>query len=392
MMYTAVAYKRVDFGENQAYHLALNIFVLLYFLFDCLYIVPHRYYIINSKVKKFLKVIEMKFSVGYQLRDDKSFLRSIVDLKDNIDEVYFSWGDFKNGRNSQMMNADFTKWEAMRRQEEDIKYIADNGLSLNLLFNAMCYGRDSQSRSFFEKIGETVDYISSNYSLSSVTTTSPLIAKFIKSNFEAIDVRASVNMSIGTVEGMRYVADFFDSFYIAREFNHDFDKIREIKEWCDKNGKKLLGLANSGCLNNCSAHTFHDNLVSHESEISEMDNGYAFEGVCRRFFSEDEAKREVLLHTNFIRPEDVHLYDGLFKSLKLATRVSKRPAAILGAYVKGRYDGNILELLEPDHSGIFYPYVLDNAKICSSVSDGKLVYSNIENALLKLEEDIYADK
>ena len=37
---------------------------------------------------------------------------------------------------------------------------------------------------------------------------------------------------------------------------------------CDAEGKELYMLANSGCLNNCSAHVFHDNLVAHEAQIA----------------------------------------------------------------------------------------------------------------------------
>ena len=46
--------------------------------------------------------------------------------------------------------------------------------------------------------------------MASVTTTSPLIAKFIKNNFEELEVRASVNMEIGTVQGLDYLAEYFD--------------------------------------------------------------------------------------------------------------------------------------------------------------------------------------
>ena len=49
--------------------------------------------------------------------------------------------------------------------------------------------------------------------INSVTVTSPVIAKFFKANFEALEVRASVNMEIGTPEGMDYLTDSFDSFY-----------------------------------------------------------------------------------------------------------------------------------------------------------------------------------
>lgn len=329
----------------------------------------------------------MKYSVGYQLRETPDFLESIVKNKEHIHEVYFSWGDFANGRNNQLRQKNLTPWEAQRRQEEDLRRLSEQGLRFNLLFNATCYGKDSQSKVFFIKIGETIEYIQNHLGLASVTTTSPLIARFIKENFEDIDVRASVNMSIGTIEGMEYVKDYFDSFYLKRELNRDFGAISNLKQWCDDHGKTLYGLANSGCLNNCSAHVFHDNLVSHESEISAMDNGYAFEGICRKYLEDGRNSHALLNYTSYIRPEDVYLYEDIFPAMKLATRVSKYPERIVKAYVENQsYRGSVLDLLEPNHTGLFYPWLLENKKIRSEIMDRKLVYSNLEEAFIKLEE------
>lgn len=335
----------------------------------------------------------MKFSVGYQLFSDTNFIDKIIDCKSDISEVYFSWGDFANGRNNQTKRFDMPPWEAQSKLMADLKKLSDEGIELNLLFNATCYGKDSQSRAFFHKIGDTIDYIISSYGLKSVTTTSPLIAKFVKSNFEHLDVRASVNMCVGTIEGMEYIKDSFDSFYLKREFNRDFARINELKNWCNDNGKVLYALANSGCLNNCSAHTFHDNLVSHESEISAMDNGFTFEGVCRSFLKNEDNLKKLLDYTSFIRPEDVHLYEGIFPSMKLATRVNTDPCKILDAYIKNKkHIGSVLSLLEPNHTAAIYPYILENSLIESDVTEKELKYINIQKALIKLEEDIYVNE
>lgn len=125
----------------------------------------------------------LRFSVGYQLFADNIFVDKIIACKEKVSEVYFSWGDFANGRNNQIKRIDMTPWEAQEKQMRDLERLSNAGIGLNILFNATCYGKDSQSRAFFEKIGDTVDYIIGNYGLSSVTTTSPLIAGFIKSNF-----------------------------------------------------------------------------------------------------------------------------------------------------------------------------------------------------------------
>ena len=335
----------------------------------------------------------MKFSVGYQLLPDSYLIDEIIQRKDTISEVYFSWGDFPNGRNDQLRLSGMTPWDAQAKQIADLKSLTEENIRVNLLLNATCYGKDSQSRAFYEKIGESVDYISENFLLTSVTTTSPLIAGFIHNNFEGIDVRASVNVGIGTIEGMDYVADCFDSFYLKRELNRDFKSIRTLKAWCDDHGKTLYALANSGCLNNCSAHTFHDNLVSHEQEISKMDNGFAFEGICRKYLSKPENLHALVDNTGFIRPEDVYLYEDLFPAMKLATRVNSDPIRVMRAYIDNkRHIGSTLDLLEPNHTSAIYPYILENSLIQAQVSEDTLKYVNIQQALVKLEEDMYVNQ
>ncbi len=286
------------------------------------------------------------------------FVNCIIENAEHIYEVYFSWGDFPNGRSSQTQSDEYTSWELMDIQREMLKHLSDAGISLNMLFNANCYGKDSQSRAFFNKVGEAVDYVKRTYGLKSITTTSPLIAKFIKNNFADVEVRASVNMEIGSIQGMDYLKEYFDSFYMKRELNRDIESIKVLYQWCKENAKKLFVLANSGCLNFCSAHIFHDNLVGHEAEIAKMDNAYNFGGICHEYLKDEKNYEKLIENTNFIRPEDIHEYDGFFEAAKLATRVHNNPKMVLESYIKGKYSGDILRLLEPAHS--IYPYVLEN--------------------------------
>lgn len=329
----------------------------------------------------------MKFSIGYQLTKTTDFLDAILSNKESIYEVYFAWDGFANGRNTIYIADDFGEWDAAQRKMSDLRVLSQNGIPLNLLFNATCYGAESLSKTFFERIGNTVDFAKNTFGAVSVTTTSPLIGKFIKENFPGTEVRASVNMSIGTVEGMDYVAPYFDSFYLKRELNRDFAAIRTLKKWCEEHGKQLYALANSGCLNNCSAHVFHDNLVSHENEIQKMDNGYVFHGICKEYLKDPKKLPSLLDITSFIRPEDTGLYEGLFPALKLATRVSGNPIRILNAYIKNKkYSGSAFDLTEPNHTNTLYPYLLDNSKITATATENHLIYSGLESALIRLEE------
>lgn len=305
----------------------------------------------------------MKFSVGYQIREDEGFIDTVVEYLPRVSEIYFSWEDFPNGRNAAFQSGTLSTYEMRRIQARDFERLKKAGAKFNLLLNGNCYGKYAQSRVLFNKIGDSIDYLAGRYELCGVTTTSLLIAKFVKQNFPELRVRASVNMEIGTVEGMDYVSEWFDDYYAARESNRNFSQLKRLRDWCDQNGKRLFGLANSGCLNNCSAHVFHDNLVAHEREIAEMDNAYQFEAQCYRFLSSEQNREKWLQRTNFIRPEDVGLYERFYDGCKLATRTNRNPSAVIRAYMTGSYSGSIPILLEPDHSSVFYPAVIENKKI-----------------------------
>ena len=299
----------------------------------------------------------MRFAVGYQPLP--TWIDAIVENRASVAEVYFSFGKTPSGR---MAVAD------EERQLEDLGRIADAGIALGLLFNANCYGARALSKAFFAEIGETVDRFAADGALKSVTTTSPLVARFVKDNFPGIATRASVNMEIGTVEGMEYLADRFDGYYVKRELNRDRAAFAALRRWADANGKELFMLANSGCLNNCSSHIFHDNLVAHEAEIAKADNGYAYRGTCWDYLRRETDKAKILSRWNWVKPEDIHLYDGLVTAAKLATRINANPVRVLESYVSGSHAGNILDLLEPNHSAVLKDkFNLVEDEICSQV-------------------------
>lgn len=284
----------------------------------------------------------MRFSVGYQ--PDVAWIDAIVSRADRLDEVYFALGAMPSGRGV-VANLD--------RQLEDLGRIADAGIRLNILFNANCYGARALSKAFFAEVGEAVERFAADGALASVTTTSPLVAKFVKDNFPGLATRASVNMEVGTPEAMDYLSDVFDGYYLKRELNRDLVAVRAAKAWCDAHGKEFYLLANSGCLNFCPSRTFHDNLVAHEVEIAKADNGYVYRGACWQWLAKPANRARWLAHTNWIAPEDVASYEGLCTGMKLATRQNAHPVRILESYLTGSHVGAMQGLLEPDHSALF---------------------------------------
>ena len=305
----------------------------------------------------------MKFAVGFQLygNDEEPFSELVKEYKEKISEVFFAWQDTPSCRSGITTRHGYTDWSAQKRTEEELRAIKALGIKLDLLFNANCYGEYAISEKLANEVISQIEYLNDTAGgIDIITTTSPAIAHTVKKNFPDIEVRASVNMRIGTIKGMEYLCDLFDSFHVQREYNRDLKQIKELREWADSVGKKLVILANSGCFSHCSGQIFHDNMVSHESQICEVANMKDFEPyVCWRMLK-DRKNWSMLLQNTWIRPEDIHNYEGLIDTVKLATRMHALPGLVIGAYARGYHIGNTLDLFEPGFGRALSPYVINN--------------------------------
>lgn len=306
----------------------------------------------------------MKFAVGFQLYDvgEEPFSSIVETYRDSISEVFFPWQDFATGRSAVATRHGFTDWAAQSRTEEELKKIKAMGIKLDLLFNGNCYGQYAISERLANSVCSVVAHLEEiDCGVDIITTASPAIAHIVKKHFPKIEVRASVNMKIGTVKGMQYLSDLFDSFHVQRDYNRNIPHLKMLKEWADQNGKKLIMLANSGCFRDCSGQVFHDNLVAHESEVCEVENIKDFTPyVCWRALK-DRKNWPMLLQNTWVRPEDLHNYEDIFDTVKLATRMHQFPGMVIDAYVRGKYYGNTLDLFEPGFGRAIAPYIMDNS-------------------------------
>lgn len=306
----------------------------------------------------------MKFSVGYQLPegDEASFFDYTADYTDSIGEVYFPWPFLPSGRSPMGARDGHADWKAAGRLLEDLRAFGERGVSRNLLLNANCMGADSLSVQYQNLIISVVEHLLEEAGLEGVTTSSLMAAHVVKENFPGVKTRASVNMRIGTAASMEAVSDLFDGFCVQRECNRDLKITGDLKNWADANGRSLVMLANSGCMNYCPGQVFHDNLVAHEGEISGVKNIEDFNPLaCWRHYRKRE-KRYGLLHgSSWVRPEDIGNYDGYYPLVKLATRMHSNPLMVIDAYSKRRFFGNLLDLFEPSHNALFAPSIIDNA-------------------------------
>ncbi len=308
----------------------------------------------------------MKFSIGYKLPDEVDSVYSIcADFKESISNVYFSYGNNPSGRAPLSSAADEAYVKDL--QTEELRAIKDMGISLTLLYNANCYGENALSQAFVDGVLKEVYDLKHKLSIDRITTTSPLLAQWIKKEFKTdIGVYASVNMRIGTIAAMEQLSADFDGFYIQKELNRNLTEIEKLKSYADAADKKLCILANSGCLAYCAFQTFHDNLVAHEAGIMQKENvASGYSAPCWRYLDGSEQKKALtkVLGASWIRPEEVKLYEPYFDEMKLATRLHQRMRMVVSAYVNGKYYGNLMDLTEPAYSTLFQGILLDNTKI-----------------------------
>ena len=265
---------------------------------------------------------------------------------DRIREVFFAWPGVPSCRPA----PEFTP--AVRiRLLDDLLWARENGIELDALFNANCYGDEAISC-------ELADFVKRNLNNmgeaglfpDTVTTTSPFIATVLRCEFPMIKIRWSVNLRVHGSIGFESVEELFDSFYVSREHHRDMVYLKNISEWAKAHGKIIGMQANSGCLRQCPFQTFHDNLHGHgdgrrtENLAATKEYGFSF-FRCKTNYN--RGNFEDFLRATWLRPEDMPEYEPLVDIVKLATRRHPYPVEVLNAYAMHSYAGNLANLMDP---------------------------------------------
>lgn len=290
-------------------------------------------------------------AAGYQATENTELFSEIVsDYKESVGEIYFSWSSTPSGR----PGVPLTDWELQERMEYELGVLRSQGFKLDLLFNANCYGADAISEHLAAEYCGVLAYLDSRGLLPEIVTTASIfLAELLKKEFPQIERRASVNMRLDSTLALEFLGDLFDSFYIKRDLQRNLETVKLFRKWCDAHGKKMGILANSGCLRNCPAQTFHDNLVAHQKEVYKMRNlNDAMTTFCMKHYRNKENMAD-FLKSSWIRPEDLHHYETLVDFVKIATRQHDRPRTVIAAYANRSYSGDLAALMEPNFSSLF---------------------------------------
>ena len=290
---------------------------------------------------------------------NEPFIEGCDPWKDRIREVFFAWPGVLSCR-----PAPGDTPENRERLFSDLRWCRSNGILLDTLFNCNCYGDEAISidlARFVRSVLEDMD--GKGLFPDIVTTTSPFIATVIRRHFPGVKIRWSVNGRVHGTVGFEYVDELFDSFYLSRERQREFDYVDTSVAWARAHGKVVGMQVNSGCLRQCPFQQFHDNLHGHGDGRRPADVAAAGEygfSFFRCMTSYSRGMHEDFIRATWVRPEDVPLWEERgVEVFKIATRRISNPTKILAAYAGYSYDGNLLDLMDPVHSRLF-PAPIDN--------------------------------
>lgn len=293
-------------------------------------------------------------AVGHFLNEP--FVEACVPHAARIREVFFAWPGVLSCRPA----PEFTD-EIRGRMFADLMWCRENGILLDALFNCNCYGDNAISPELADFVEATLrDMNGRGLFPDIVTTTSPFIATVLRQRFPRVKIRWSVNLRVHGTTGFECVEELFDSFYVSREVQRDPAALAHAREWADAHGKVMGLQANSGCLRQCPFQQFHDNLHGH-NRIRQSGVGAKFDfSVFRCRTNYARRNWEDFIRATWIRPEDMPAGERYVDVVKLATRRHRFPVKVLNAYATYSYDGNLLDLMDPVHSDLFAPHVIDN--------------------------------
>lgn len=222
------------------------------------------------------------------------------------------------------------------------------GIGFNYLLNAACLGNREITRAGQREIEALLGWVR-EIGVESVTVGSPLLLRLVKTRFPQLKVRVSVFAGVDRVRKAQMWAELgadcivLDSLLVNREF----ESLRQIRRHV---ACELELLVNNSCLQGCALSPSHMNALAHASQARQGNGGFLIDWdflKCTQLKLEEPLNH---LRADWIRPEDLHVYEELgYHRFKLVER--DLPTAVMlkrvRAYAARRYDGNLLDLVQP---------------------------------------------
>ncbi len=246
--------------------------------------------------------------------------------------------------------------------EKHIKKLNEQNISFNYTFNATCMGNQEFDADFGRQLKHFFLQLD-NLGIDYMTIGLPSILSIVKQERYRFKIKASTVCQINNAEkAMAYKRLGVDTIVLDESINRDFGVLRDIRAAF---GQQVELIVNVICHKNCIYEMFHHNQTSHDSSCNHEQKSISFYSHrCMLQRTENPAN---LLRLAWIRPEDLIHYSAIgYNLFKIQGRQAAQKGDMLKtaeAYMDGKYDGNLMLLLDCYQPTNSFIVDLDNRKL-----------------------------
>lgn len=281
----------------------------------------------------------MKYSIPHNWQSDLTdTLKSL-----NIDDVYGKLASDVIGGGRPSYGSIYV---SRKKFKLEVRKVKEAGLKFVYLLNCSCLDNIELSYLFKLRLNRFLVFLQKS-AVDAVCVGSPYLALYIRKHFPGLEIHASVAADIDSPAKAIWwqEAGAVKLTLSESSVNRNFKLLEDIRSAVDI---KIQLIANNCCMQNCPFVNFHANGVAHASRNKDALGGFFLDYYRLRCNMMRFKDKSLFLKADWIRPEDVSLYEKAgVDSLKIVNRSMDTASLfkILKAYNDRKYVGNLADLL-----------------------------------------------
>jgi collagenase-like PrtC family protease len=235
-----------------------------------------------------------------------------------------------------------------KKFERHVEKARSKGIGFNYLLNPACMDNREFTRKGQREIEALLEYVEAA-GVSAVTISLPFLLPVIKKRHPRLKVRVGVYARVDGVAKAKFWEDGGADCITLESLsvNRDFGLLAALRKALTI---ELQLIVNANCQLFCPLSGQHMVNLSHASQKGHPTGGFMIDWCVMRCSYDKLRDPAQYLRSEFIRPEDLGIYlDMGFDSFKVLERGAPTPvlARRVKAYSEGRFDGNLLDLIQP---------------------------------------------
>ncbi len=220
------------------------------------------------------------------------------------------------------------------------------GVEFNYLLNASCMSNLEFTREGQRQLRSTLDWLS-EIDVDSITVANLFFLKTIKKSYPHFKVRMSAHRYTDNPRKVRFWQEEGADCVVVSEVNiyRELKILRAIREAATHVDLSLI--VNNSCRQDCAIAANHATGLNHASQSDAkgfpLDYSFVF---CQHLKLTQPVN---FLRANWIRPEDLHIYEEMgYDNFKIVERNSPTKALLqrTKAYAERSFDGNLMDLVQ----------------------------------------------